>query len=107
MSQQLASPASASPRPSRPVQWLDRCAGQFWLFTPRNGYILRSILAAALALVVAYLLDLEMPYSAASTVLLVINPVQGAVIGKGAWRRPERPWQACLLVEHHPVRSTT
>ncbi|MCP1633374.1 FUSC family protein [Kerstersia gyiorum] len=86
MSQQLASPASASPRLSRPVQWLDRCAGQFWLFTPRNGYILRSTLAAALALVVAYLLDLEMPYSAASTVLLVINPVQGAVIGKGAWR---------------------
>ncbi|MBN3821094.1 hypothetical protein G3N57_33215, partial [Paraburkholderia sp. Se-20369] len=42
--------------------------------------------AAALALGVAYLLELETPYSAASTVLLVINPVQGAVIGKGVWR---------------------
>ncbi|MGG4604079.1 FUSC family protein [Paenalcaligenes sp. Me131] len=54
--------------------------------SPRATYILRSILAASLALVVAYWLDLEMPYSAASTVLLVINPIQGAVIGKGVWR---------------------
>lgn len=54
--------------------------------TPRASYIMRSVLAAWLALVVAYLLDLEMAYSAASTVLLVINPVQGAVIGKGTWR---------------------
>ena len=35
---------------------------------------------------VAYWLDLRAPYAAASSVLLVINPVQGAVIGKGAWR---------------------
>ena len=56
------------------------------LSSPRATYILRSILAAWLALTVAYLLELEMPYSAASTVLLVINPVQGAVIGKGTWR---------------------
>lgn len=47
---------------------------------------MRSILAAWLALVVAYLLDLHAPYSAASSVLLVISPVQGAVIGKGTWR---------------------
>ncbi|QGZ43191.1 FUSC family protein [Pseudoduganella flava] len=47
---------------------------------------MRSILAAWLALVVAYLLDLHPPYAAASSVLLVINPVQGAVIGKGVWR---------------------
>lgn len=49
-------------------------------------YVVRSILAAWLALVVAYLLGLDAPYSAASTVLLVINPVQGAVIGKATWR---------------------
>lgn len=54
--------------------------------SPRAGYILRSILAAWLALSVAYLLDLHAPFSAASSVLLVINPVQGAVIGKGTWR---------------------
>lgn len=47
---------------------------------------MRSILAACLALVAAYLLDLHAPYAAASSVLLVINPVQGGVIGKGVWR---------------------
>ncbi|MGS0894293.1 FUSC family protein [Burkholderia stagnalis] len=56
------------------------------IFTPRGAYVARSVVAAALALGVAYLLELETPYSAASTVLLVINPVQGAVIGKGVWR---------------------
>ena len=56
------------------------------LSTDNNLYIMRSVLAAALALIVAYWLEVEMPFSAASTVLLVINPMQGAVIGKGAWR---------------------
>jgi len=56
------------------------------LTTPRATYVMRSTLAAWLALVVAYLLELQAPYSAASTVLLVINPIQGAVIGKGTWR---------------------
>lgn len=56
------------------------------LTTPRATYVMRSILAACLALVVAYLLDLHAPYAAASSVLLVINPVQGGVIGKGVWR---------------------
>ncbi|MBB3344578.1 FUSC family protein [Luteimonas sp. RC10] len=56
------------------------------LTTPRATYVMRSLLAAGLALVVAYWLDLHAPYAAASSVLLVIHPVQGAVIGKGAWR---------------------
>jgi uncharacterized membrane protein YccC len=56
------------------------------VFNPRGRYVMRSILAASLALAVAFLLQLETPYSAASTVLLVINPAQGAVIGKGTWR---------------------
>ncbi|ALS63480.1 hypothetical protein AT302_22120 [Pandoraea norimbergensis] len=60
--------------------------GRFDLSSPRATYVLRSIFAAWLALVVAYALELEMPYSAASTVLLVIHPIQGAVIGKGTWR---------------------
>ncbi|MDC6161827.1 FUSC family protein [Achromobacter xylosoxidans] len=47
---------------------------------------MRSLLAACLALVVAYLLELHAPYAAASSVLLVINPVQGGVMGKGVWR---------------------
>lgn len=56
------------------------------LTTPRATYVLRALLAANLALVLAYWLELDMPYSAASTVLLVLNPVQGAVLGKGKWR---------------------
>ena len=56
------------------------------LTTPRATYVMRSILAACLALVAAYLLELHAPYAAASSVLLVINPVQGGVIGKGVWR---------------------
>lgn len=56
------------------------------LFTPRWAYVGRSVLAAALALVLAYHLELETPYSAATTVLLVTSPVQGAVLAKGAWR---------------------
>ncbi|MET3056249.1 FUSC family protein [Serratia marcescens] len=56
------------------------------LTTPRAAYVVRSLLATCLALVVAYLLELHAPYAAASSVLLVINPVQGGVIGKGVWR---------------------
>ncbi|MFC7452675.1 FUSC family protein [Insolitispirillum peregrinum] len=56
------------------------------LTTPRMTHVMRSILAAWLALSVAYALHLHAPYSAASSVLLVINPVQGGVIGKGVWR---------------------
>lgn len=50
------------------LRWLD-------LGTPRARYVMRSVLAAALAITVSYLLELETPYSAASTVLLVVNPV--------------------------------
>lgn len=56
------------------------------LTTPRATYVMRALLAANLALIIAYWLELDMPYSAASTVLLVLNPVQGAVLGKGKWR---------------------
>lgn len=66
--------------------WIFRGLPYLDLTTPRATYVMRSILAAGTALVVAYMLDLRAPYSAASSVLLVINPVQGAVIGKGAWR---------------------
>lgn len=66
--------------------WFIRGLPYLDLTTPRATYVMRSILAAGMALVVAYMLDLRAPYSAASSVLLVINPVQGAVIGKGVWR---------------------
>jgi len=56
------------------------------LFTPQWAYVGRSVLAAALALGLAYVLQLETPYSAASTVLLIANANHGAVLAKGAWR---------------------
>ncbi|WP_413739718.1 FUSC family protein [Sodalis sp. RH14] len=76
--------SSVAPLPiiTRLCGWLARID----LTTPRATYVMRSTLAAWLALIVAYLLELQAPYSAASTVLLVINPIQGAVIGKGTWR---------------------
>lgn len=67
-------------------EWFAHGLPSLDLTGPRATYVMRSILAAWLALAVAYLLDLHAPYSAASSVLLVISPVQGAVIGKGVWR---------------------
>lgn len=49
-------------------------------------YTLRSVGAAALALGLGLYLQLDAPFSAASTVLLLVNPVQGAVVGKGFHR---------------------
>ncbi|MCH3719041.1 hypothetical protein LZB68_08165, partial [Campylobacter lari] len=69
--------AAASARPYPSLQSLRagavrglRCLD---LTTPRAAYVMRSILAAWLALVLAFLLDLHAPYAAASSVLLVIN----------------------------------
>jgi len=53
-------------------------------WTPEtSGYVLRSLAAASLALWLGFQLHLESPFSAASTVLLLIHPLQGAVVGKG------------------------
>lgn len=82
----LASSGIFSSRLSLIQEYFYRGLPYLDLTTPRATYVMRSILAAGMALVVAYMLDLRAPYSAASSVLLVINPVQGAVIGKGAWR---------------------
>lgn len=43
-----------------------------------SGYVLRSLLAASLALWLGFQLHLDSPFSAASTVLLLIHPLQGA-----------------------------
>ncbi|ARB27388.1 FUSC family protein [Pseudomonas tolaasii] len=48
-----------------------------------QGYVFRSMAAATLALWLGFALHLDSPFSAASTVLLLIHPLQGAVIGKG------------------------
>lgn len=78
--------SGVSARLSRLREGLARGLPYLDLTTPRAAYVMRSILAACLALVAAYLLELHAPYAAASSVLLVINPVQGGVIGKGVWR---------------------
>lgn len=78
--------SDASLRRSRLREGLAHGLPYLDLTTPRATYVMRSLLAACLALVVAYLLELHAPYAAASSVLLVINPVQGGVMGKGVWR---------------------
>lgn len=50
------------------------------------GYVGRSVVAAVLALWLGLQLHLDSPFSAASTVLLLIHPIQGAVVGKGVMR---------------------
>lgn len=55
--------------------------------TPQTlGYVSRSVAAATLALWLGLQLHLDAPFSAASTVLLLIHPIQGAVVGKGFHR---------------------
>lgn len=49
-------------------------------------YVSRSVLAAGLALWLGFQLHLESPFSGASTVLLLVQPIQGAVLGKGFYR---------------------
>lgn len=56
------------------------------LFAPRWAYVARVFLAATIALGLAYALQLETPYSAATTVFLVAHPIQGITLSKGAWR---------------------
>lgn len=56
------------------------------MFTTRWAYIGRVVLAATIALGMAYGLQLETPYSAATTVFLVAHPIQGITLSKGAWR---------------------
>ncbi|AWA39657.1 FUSC family protein [Pseudomonas sp. 22105] len=50
------------------------------------AYVLRGVLAAGLALWLGFELHLDSPFSGASTVLLLVQPVQGAVRGKGFYR---------------------
>ncbi|WP_428394036.1 FUSC family protein [Lichenicoccus sp.] len=53
---------------------------------PTALYCVRTLAAVALALYVAFSLQLEAPSSAAVTVLIVANPVSGALVSKSLWR---------------------
>ncbi|SFL70770.1 FUSC family protein [Methylobacterium pseudosasicola] len=79
---------AASPSPRAAILRRSVCTRLLAIdvLTPRGGYVARSTGAALLALGVAFGLHLETPYSAASTVLLVANANQGAVLAKGGWR---------------------
>lgn len=70
---------------TRPVERLLAVLPRLW--TPgSSGYVFRSVAAASLALWLGLQLHLDSPFSATSTVLLLIHPLQGAVVGKGFYR---------------------
>ncbi|MGI4748272.1 MAG: FUSC family protein [Janthinobacterium lividum] len=50
------------------------------------AYMLRTMLAIGIALFTAFALQLQSPMSAVTTVLIVVNPVTGALISKSLWR---------------------
>ncbi|MCF5544234.1 FUSC family protein [Pseudomonas salomonii] len=57
------------------------------VWTPgSSGYVFRSLAAASLALWLGLQMHLDSPFSATSTVLLLIHPLQGAAVGKGLYR---------------------
>jgi uncharacterized membrane protein YccC len=51
-----------------------------------TGFLLRTLLAFAIAYYVAYALELDGPYSAGTTVLIVATASRGAVLSKSFWR---------------------
>ena len=54
--------------------------------SPTAAYVLRTLLAMALALYAAFWLQLSSPGSAAVTVMIVANPSRGGIVSKGMWR---------------------
>jgi uncharacterized membrane protein YccC len=64
--------------------------GQIQLVLPRLpaawAHTIRAVLAVWLALYLAYFLQLDSPYSAATTALIVVHPVRGGICSKSVWR---------------------
>jgi uncharacterized membrane protein YccC len=64
--------------------------GAIRLIVPRRPaawpHVTRVVLAAWLALYIAYVVQLDSPYWATTTVLLVAHPVRGALFSKSQWR---------------------
>jgi uncharacterized membrane protein YccC len=50
------------------------------------AHTIRTVLAVWLALYLAYFLQLDSPYSAATTALIVVHPVRGGLFSKSVWR---------------------
>ena len=53
---------------------------------PTIIYCLRTLAAIAIALYIAFALQLQSPLSSVVTVLIVANPVTGALVSKSVWR---------------------
>ncbi|MBE7620794.1 FUSC family protein [Gluconacetobacter entanii] len=53
---------------------------------PTIAYSIRTLLAVGLALFLAFDLQLQTPMSSVTTVLIVANPVVGAMVSKSVWR---------------------
>ena len=53
---------------------------------PAWAHVIRVVLGVWIALYLAYFLQLDSPYWAATTVLIVANPVRGALFSKSQWR---------------------
>jgi uncharacterized membrane protein YccC len=56
------------------------------LLSPGWSHAICTTIAVILALYIAYFLQLESPYSAATTVLIVASPVHGMVLAKSVYR---------------------
>ncbi len=50
------------------------------------SFVVRTLLAACIALYVAFALQLQSPLSAVTTVLIVAGPTNGAILSKSFWR---------------------
>ena len=79
MNQLAAPPVRSSPL------WLELAATVRPLL-PTLAYTLRTMLAIGLALYVSFSLQLLSPLSSVTTVLIVANPLTGALVSKSLWR---------------------
>ncbi len=75
---------AAGPRQASPL--LRELAAVVRPLLPTLAYTLRTMLAIGLALFVSFSLQLLSPLSSVVTVLIVANPVTGALVSKSLWR---------------------
>ncbi len=72
--------------PARASLWWPELAATVRPLLPTLAYTLRTMLAIGLALYVSFSLQLLSPLSSVTTVLIVANPVTGALVSKSLWR---------------------
>ncbi|MDG6093667.1 FUSC family protein [Acetobacter sp. AN02] len=83
----MTSATSAAPPERRFLPRLNEtCETIIRELTPTAAYAIRASLACGLALWIAAFWQLRSPLSAVTTVLIVANPVSGALLSKSVWR---------------------